>query len=112
MELDLIKMTITDGPEPRSRIVVRLTTNYYCNNQKAVIKKELRFLKRKSYGDNFFIEDCGSGGDDIVIKSIENLDECEDGIYELVTCDVSYDWETGYADGWNWKLIEYKESDV
>ena len=112
MELDLSKITITDGPEHRNRIVVRLATNYYCTGKSAVVKKELRFLKRKSCGDNFFIEDCQMAGDDIVIQSIENLDECKDGIYELIVSNVSRDWETGYDDDWDWKLIEYKENDV
>ena len=44
-----------------------------------------------------------------VDESIINLYECDDGIYEVIMCNLSHDWETGYLDDWDLKLIPYKK---
>ena len=41
------------------------------------------------------------------IKRIVNLDKCSDGIYEVVTCNESRDLETGYVDGYDFRLIPF-----
>lgn len=41
------------------------------------------------------------------MNSIINLDECGDGLYEVVVCNETHDWESGYVDGYDLKLIPF-----
>ena len=36
---------------------------------------------------------------------ILNLGEVEDGIYEVVVCNESHDYETGYVDDYDYRLV-------
>ena len=40
---------------------------------------------------------------------IVNFLDVVDGIYELVTINISRDWETGYVDDYDYKLIPYED---
>lgn len=42
-------------------------------------------------------------------KSLTNLHSSSDGIYEMLPCNISTDWETGYCDGCDWKLVPFEE---
>ena len=42
-----------------------------------------------------------------VLEKIVNLAECEDGLYEVVTCNPSTDWETGYIDDYDYELVPF-----
>ena len=41
-----------------------------------------------------------------------NLNEVPDGLYEVITCDQKYDWESGYLDSYNLWPREYREEVV
>jgi len=45
---------------------------------------------------------------DPVINSL-NIDNLADGVYEIIVCNVSKDYETGIIDDWDLKLIPLKE---
>ena len=95
--------------EPRPVCVVRLTTTVWHTDDGVHIKKSLRFLKRKCVGYNILYEDCRMVGADEVVKRITNLDECEDGIYCVVTCNESHDWETPHiVEDYDYELIPLK----
>ena len=34
-----------------------------------------------------------------------NLDECEDGVYGVVTCNEIRNWETGYIEEYDYMLV-------
>ena len=51
------------------------------------------------------MEDISCIGAEEVLPRIINLDECKDGVYEVTACNISHDFETGYADDWDYKLI-------
>lgn len=91
------------------RCVVRLTTSAWSDKRGLHLKKSLTYLKRKSTGWNALADEADAAGDLNASDSIINLDECEDGVYEVVTCNHSHDWETGIIDGYDFKLIPFVE---
>ena len=92
-------------PKQLNRCVVRLRTTMWANESGLHTKKSLTFLRRKSEGFNVLEEDASAAGVEEVLPRILNLDECEDGIYEVVVCNESHDWETGYVDNYDYRLV-------
>lgn len=94
-------------PVPKeSQTVVKIVTSYWHDKNGAYAKKSLKVLKRKSWGYNILLEECGMNGAE-VIGRILNFNEVNDGIYELIVCNISKDWETGYVDDWDLKLVPF-----
>lgn len=91
--------------EDESVCVVRLTTTAWKDSRGVHLKKSLNFLKRKCKGFNILDEDCSMVGAEEVIPRITNIDTVDDGIYRVVTCNESRDWESGCVDGYDYKLI-------
>ena len=89
----------------KHKTIVKLTTNMYHTDIGAYIKKELRTLKRKSCGYDLLNEDIGACDVESVLSRIINIYTVSDGIYQLVTINESRDYETGYLDDWDYKLI-------
>ena len=89
----------------RNRCVVRLRTTMWADKTGLHMKKSLTFLRRKSEGFNLIEEDIGAVGAEQVLSRILNIDECQDGIYEVVTCNESRDYETGYIDCYDYRLV-------
>jgi hypothetical protein len=69
-------------------------------------------MRRLSTGINILEEDVSVIGAAEVIQSIENLHEVEDGLYEVVTCNIKTDWETGYVDDYDLKLVPFVEEPI
>lgn len=92
--------------KPAPRVIVRLTKSHYKTKNGVAATTSLNYLKRKCQGFNFFEEDISMVGADLAIRSIINLDKCEDGIYEINICNVQKDWETGYVDNYDYQLIK------
>lgn len=90
-------------------VIVRVQTDYWSNGRGLFQKKSLLFLKRKSTGHNFIEEDASCAGPDMVIPKITNLDECDDGVYQVITINEYRDWETGYVEDWDYKLVPFSE---
>jgi hypothetical protein len=98
-----------DQKEDESIVICRLRTSYWISsNKKLVLKKEISFLKKLGKGNNFVLEDVYNGSAEDVIPRIINLNGCEDGMYELIITNVLTDWETGYVDDYDYKLIPYE----
>jgi hypothetical protein len=96
--------------ETASRSVVRLATSCWQDISGAIhIQKSLRPLKRKSSGYQFLQEDASMAGVDLVFNRITNLSQCEDGIYEVRTCNEYKDWETGHIEDYDYVLVPYQE---
>ncbi len=88
----------------KNRTIVRLKTSVWTDARGNVHhQKSLNLLKRQSIGHNL-LKDISQCDYDEVDK-IVNFFKCEDGIYELITINVSTDWETGYADDWDYELV-------
>ena len=102
-------LTVSDSKQEVDVCVVRITTNYWSDTKGLYSKKSIRFLRRKCKGFNILEEDISQIGADWVIKDIENLDRVEDGIYKVVTTNVTRDWESGHIEGYDYRLVKYRE---
>lgn len=71
------------------------------------IKKSVNLLRRLSKGVNALEYDCDCIGATEVFPRIVNLNDVEDGIYEVVICNEGKDWETGSIDEWDYMLRSY-----
>jgi hypothetical protein len=76
------------------------------------IKKSLAFLRRKCAGFNVLEEEADAIGAKDTARIIINLDECADGIYEVVVCNESHDFESGHVDGYDLKLFPFAAPNV
>ena len=99
-----------ESTEPHPVVVVRLTTSYWHDRNGVHWKQSLRWLKRKSVGFNVMHEDCTMIGANEVIPRIVNLHECDDGIYQIVTCNErGSDWEVPHIiDEYDYQLVPLK----
>lgn len=88
-----------------NKVVVRLKTSAWSDGKGIHIKRSLTYLRRQCAGFNGLEEDAMMAGAEQAIKNIINLSDCNDGVYEVVMCNVSKDFETGYADDWDYKLV-------
>ena len=101
-------LPVYPAPEKQvNRCVVRLRTTMWSSGKGVFVQKSLTFLRRKSEGFNVLEEDCGATDVGHVLSRIINLNECDDGIYEVVTCNVSHDFETGHIDDYDYRLIAF-----
>lgn len=91
--------------------VVKLKTTYWHDRRGAYKKTSLSTMKRKSKGFDLLGEESSNIGSEDTMSRILNLDECSDGLYILVTCNEHRDWETGYIDDYDFRLVKYEESD-
>ncbi len=96
---------LTGGHKQLNRCVVRLRTTMWADKNGLHTKKSLTFLRRKSKGFNVLEEDASAAGVEEILPRILNMDECEDGVYEVVTCNESRDYETGYIDDYDYWLV-------
>jgi hypothetical protein len=62
-------------------------------------------MRRLSTGHDFLSEDTSMVGADEVIPQIVNLDEVEDGLYRVITVNERRDWESGYVDSYDYRLV-------
>jgi len=92
-------------PKQPNRCVVRLRTTMWADKTGLHTKKSLTFLRRQCEGFNVLAEDASAIGAEEVLPRILNLGEVEDGIYEVVVCNESRDYETGYVDDYDYRLV-------
>jgi hypothetical protein len=90
-----------------SRCVVRVQTSAWGDKRGVHIKKSLTYLRRQCIGFNVLEEDVSAIGAEDVVSRIINLDKCKDGMYQVVACNERRDWETGYVDDYDLKLVPF-----
>lgn len=94
-------------PKP-AVVVVRLKTCHYTSRRGIHCRQDLQFMAKCSDGYNWLVDEAQMCGTDLVFSRITNLHECEDGLYEVHTCNESRDWETGTIDEYDFVLVPYK----
>ena len=95
-----------DEQQQKLRSIVRLTTSSWSDNRGIHVRKDIVNLKRKSSpGYDLLDEEFNNAGPDSLPI---NLYEVNDGIYEVILVNGQRDWETGYIDDWETRLVEYK----
>ena len=93
---------------PETRTIVRLRTTAFRTARGIQWRKTLDKLKKPSIGFSpFFDDEIGAVGDLDAVLRITNLTSVPDGIYELAVTNISRDWETGYADDWDYTLYPF-----
>ena len=97
--------------EDKPSTVVRLRTTSWWDGKGLHIKRSLTVLRRRSIGHCQIEEDVSAVGATETAALIENLDDCKDGVYEVVLCNVGRDWETGHIDSWGYKLLPFTEEE-
>lgn len=105
-------LAVEHAPTQESQCVVRLRTTAWRDKNGLHLKKSLTFLRRQCIGFNLLEEDAGAIGAEEVLPKIENLDECKDGIYMAVVCNESRDWESGYVDDYDYRLVPLETANV
>lgn len=103
----VLSETIEPGDPPR--VVVRIRTSCWSDRRGLHMKRDITYLKKLSSGFNFFDEDVGCVGATDMFSQIVNLNELDDGIYEVVPCNFSTDFETGVVDDYEYTLVPYQE---
>lgn len=93
--------------KPRLKCVGRLRHEKFIHKGKIVHTVSFTLLKRKS---NLLLNDmiCDV---EIDIDCLQ-LHKYKEGLYEIIICNESRDYETGIVDDWELKLIPYKEDKV
>lgn len=107
--MNLINLDLKESPD--TCLVVRVKTSYYSSPRGIHTRTDILFLKRKTTADwNLLKEDADGGGVDNVFSRITNLNECQDGIYEVITCNEHRDYWSGYIEDYDYMLIPYEEN--
>ncbi len=107
-----MKISISKEREDKeNQTIVRVVTTAWHNNKGLHTKRSLNLLKRKSFGFDILQEECIQLGAEDAAKNISNLHKVADGTYELIACNISRDYESGYIDDWNLMLIPYKATE-
>jgi len=89
------------------RTVVRVTTSSWMDDRGLHTKRSLNILKRYSFGHNLLKEECSISGAEDAVRNITNLHDIPDGVYHVVPDNFSRDWETGYIDDWELRLVPF-----
>lgn len=86
------------------REVVRVRTSVWGDRRGVHVRRSVTFLRRQSSGIGMLDAEISAVGAEQAVARILNLDECADGIYQVVLCNQKRDWETGYIDDYDFRL--------
>ena len=101
-------MKLSELPNKNKSIeIVKLTTSCWRSNRGIHIRRDITTQKRLSDGYQVLMEDAEILNADEIFHSITNLDDCQDGLYVVETTNIIRDWETGYIDSYDYKLIPF-----
>jgi hypothetical protein len=109
---ELVKLTVIGVGEKPKTAVVKVSTSCYQTGRGFTMTKRIEFLRRKSDREYVYSieKDVSCGGADSVIQRIVNLNEVEDGVYKMIWINEFRDWESGYIEDWDYKLVPYEEA--
>lgn len=97
---------------PEHRTVVRLRTSVWHDRKGVHIRRSLTYLRKQCSGCNVLEEDVSNIGAEDAVRQIINLDACKDGIYRVVMCNMTRDYETGYVDGYDLELVPFSPQET
>ncbi len=108
-----MKISISKEREDKeNQTVVRVVTTFWHDGRGLHTKRSLNLLKRMSFGFDILQEECINVGAEDAAKNISNLHKVVDGIYEIIACNISRDYESGYVDDWELMLVPYKAAEA
>jgi len=94
----------------KTKVIVRLKRSWWGDAKGLHQRVDISYLRRKSAGFNFVAEDHAYEGGDVTWSRFVNIDECCDGVYEVLMCNVKRDYETGDIDDYDFKLVPYTDN--
>lgn len=106
-EVPLDPLVPAEPQKQKNRTVVRLRTTVWSDRKGVYQQRSLTYLRRLCREYNVLEEDIAVIGAEDALAQVTNLEECPDGIYEVVTCNQTTDWETGYVDDYDFKLVPF-----
>lgn len=99
-------MTISNLESKKNKTIVRISRNYFRNRKGEFVKQtKISPLKRKCTGQQLIEYDYDNVDCEYIIDRIINLEELKDGIYELIPINLGTDFETGYIQDYDYKLV-------
>lgn len=102
---NLLEVEKNTNAAEKCKCVIRLKTFIWHDKNGLYFKKNMTYLKRKSFGYNILHEDCYNINVTEVYEKIVNIFEVPDGIYEVITCDEILNTENNSIEDYGYKLI-------
>jgi len=102
-----VREILEDPNATKCRCIVRLKTSFWKSERGLHTRQDITFMRKLSFEYQVLEENAANIGAKGVLEKIVNLAECEDGLYEVVTCNPSTDWETGYIDDYDYELVPF-----
>jgi len=98
-----------ETPHDNNRTIVRLKTKTFKRGNEYFYAKVLTTLKRKSKGHDLLNDEICEEID--LLSLIDNLQQVDDGVYELDYINMTEDWETGFCEpnGYILRKVELEE---
>ena len=97
------------NPSPSDDIaVVRLKTSYWASSRGLHQQRNITYMKRLSEGWHPLQDDSHAMCAEDIITAIANLDQCKDGLYEVVIINIKRDYETGDIEQYDYMLLPYE----
>lgn len=87
-----------------STCVVKLSTSAWQDKRGIHVKRSLTIVRRKSGTFPILEQDASDSGVAETVGRIINLDDAEDGLYVVSTCNEHRDWEGGFIDDYDYRL--------
>lgn len=88
--------------------VVRKKTEFFVGSRNSLnIRIKLIPVKSLSFGYQPIEDDISNSDAETVLNRILNINDVNDGIYKIVSCNHFTDKDTGYVESWNYRLIPY-----
>lgn len=88
--------------------IVRVGTSGYKRGDTYFYGRTIRVLQSKSTYD-YMADEAQAVGVEDGAALIVNIDKVPDGLYRMEMSNVGYDYESGYADDWEYTLYPYEE---
>lgn len=93
--------------EEANQCVVRIRTSVWSDKKGLHTRRDIVYMHRLSTGCNILEDELDATDAKFVADSILNLDSAADGLYRVVRTNCTHDFESGYLDGYDLKLVSY-----
>lgn len=93
------------------RTVVRVKTNTWYDKNGLHIRRDVTYMKRLSSGHNILQNELDNTDATFVKNLIVNVTDVKDGLYYVQLINCVRDFETGFIELYDFKLVPYAKSE-
>ena len=97
--------------EPVPKTIAKVQTTVWADKRGIHKKRSLIFLRRRCIGYNVLEEEITDVGRADGLDRVINFDDCKDGIYRVEVCNETTDYDSGYVDYWEYRLVPVKKGE-